>query len=66
VGCGTVFELTPGAGGGWTESALYSFGADSDGMDPVAGLIFDGSGSLYGTTHAGGVGGSGTVFEVMP
>ncbi len=24
-GCGTVFELTPSAGGGWTEKVLYSF-----------------------------------------
>src|ERR1700690_656741 len=24
-GCGTVFELSPNGGGGWTETVLYSF-----------------------------------------
>ena len=28
---GSVFELTPQAGGGWTESVLHSFGAGTDG-----------------------------------
>jgi len=65
VGCGSVFELTPKAGGGWTEKILYSFrNDDKDGNHPYAGLIFDTAGNLYGTTLYGGVYDYGTVFEL--
>jgi uncharacterized repeat protein (TIGR03803 family) len=73
--CGTVFELTRTAGGGWKEKVLHSFRADGkDGQHPRAGLIFDASGNLYGTTWYGGSGscydgnghGCGTVFELTP
>jgi uncharacterized repeat protein (TIGR03803 family) len=37
-----------------------------DGQTPVAGLIFDKEGNLYGTTYVGGEYGYGTVFEVTP
>jgi uncharacterized repeat protein (TIGR03803 family) len=66
-GCGTVFELTPKAGGGWTEKLLHRFkGNTYDGIAPVASLIFDASGNLYGTTSSGGPYGHGTVFELTP
>jgi len=76
-GCGTVFELSYIAGAGWTETVLHSFlGAPgNDGAEPVAALILDGSGNLYGTTSTGGVrsercalllAGCGTVFELSP
>jgi uncharacterized repeat protein (TIGR03803 family) len=68
-GCGTVFELSPEAGGGWTEQVLYSFCAQTDctdGDEPYAGLIFDAAGNLYGTTFYGGTYGYGTVFELTP
>jgi len=69
-GCGTVFELLQP---GYTElGAVYNFkGAPAgDGAAPMAGVIFDGSGNLYGTTEAGGTGacgstGCGTVFELV-
>jgi uncharacterized repeat protein (TIGR03803 family) len=63
---GTVFELTPKAGGGWTEKILHDFGSGEDGSGPQAGLIFDARGNLYGTTYRGGAYGSGTVFELSP
>ena len=75
AGCGTVFELSPKAGGGWTEKLLHSFSNDGkDGFYPMAGLIFDAAGHLYGTTSYGGTGvcsatvptGCGTVFELTP
>ena len=68
-GQGTVFKLTRPVKKGvpWTETILYSFGATSDdGRAPSAGLIVDAEGNLYGTTTAGGVYGSGTVFEITP
>jgi uncharacterized repeat protein (TIGR03803 family) len=65
---GTVFELTPPAKGQtvWTETVLYSFAGGSDGATPVAGLIADNSGALYGTTRFGGSSGNGTVFKLTP
>ena len=65
-GFGTVFEISPDGNGGWTETVLYNFGNASDGQYPFAGLIFDNSGNLYGTTGNGGTFGFGTVFELSP
>src|ERR1700674_3966070 len=66
-GCGTVFELTTKAGGGWAEKVLYSFRDNGkDGNYPYASLIFDAAGNLYGTTVAGGKYYDGTVFELTP
>jgi uncharacterized repeat protein (TIGR03803 family) len=65
-GCGAVFEVSP-SDGSWKERVLYSFCASSgcpDGEFPKAGLVFDSLGNLYGTTFAGGVNGSGVVFEL--
>ncbi|HKN69526.1 MAG TPA: choice-of-anchor tandem repeat GloVer-containing protein [Terriglobales bacterium] len=62
---GTVFQLHQ-AGGVWSETFLYSFGSGGtgDGANPVAGLVEDANGNLYGTTLNGGVFGGGTVFEL--
>ena len=66
-GVGTVFELTPTAGGGWTEQALHSFNNNgTDGYWPYASLIFDAAGNLYGTTGSGGTNDYGTGFELTP
>jgi uncharacterized repeat protein (TIGR03803 family) len=77
AGCGTVFKLSPGSDGTWSETILYNFCSDFntvlclDGSLPKAGLIFDAKGNLYGTTSSGGAnacpfiqGGCGTVFEL--
>ncbi len=64
---GAVFELTPTAGGGWTEKVLYSFNGNGTGGDaPYSGLVFDAVGNLYGTTYYGGTYSGGTVFELSP
>jgi uncharacterized repeat protein (TIGR03803 family) len=63
---GTVFEFSPAGGGNWTEQILYGFGASDDGADPMASLVFDTAGNLYGTTDAGGTYNWGTVFELSP
>jgi uncharacterized repeat protein (TIGR03803 family) len=70
---GTVFTLTPSAGG-YTKSILYAFGTGptDDGAYPDAALIAGRDGALYGTTifgggfpHCGRVG-CGTVFALRP
>jgi uncharacterized repeat protein (TIGR03803 family) len=64
---GTVFELSPGPNGQWTENALHSFNPnEQDGIRPYASLIMDAAGNLYGTTEYGGLYGQGTVFEISP
>jgi uncharacterized repeat protein (TIGR03803 family) len=65
---GTVFELAVPKvkGAEWTEEVLHSFGEDKDGTIPIAGVTFDASGNLYGTTSAGGTYGNGTVFQLTP
>jgi uncharacterized repeat protein (TIGR03803 family) len=61
-GCGTVFKLTPGPDGTWTESVLYSFaGGKSDGYEPASVLLLDAEDALYGTA-AGGASNYGVVF----
>ncbi len=68
---GTVFQLSPGTGG-WTHSILHNFCVNGeihkgcpDGTRPYAGVTFDKSGNLYGTTAVGGAAngtGEGTVY----
>jgi uncharacterized repeat protein (TIGR03803 family) len=64
VAAGTVFELTTKG----KEKVLWSFcsrASCSDGEFPLAGLIRDSSGNLYGTTDYGGAP-VGTVFRLAP
>jgi uncharacterized repeat protein (TIGR03803 family) len=78
-GCGTVFEVSPNQDGTWTENIIYTFCANNtgyscpDGAEPMAGLVLDAAGNLYGTTSSGGSEpcptnsvGCGTVFELSP
>lgn len=62
-GCGVVFKLdTTG-----TLTVLHSFdGGAKDGANPVAGLIRDAAGDLYGTTLNSGTYNLGTVFRILP
>jgi uncharacterized repeat protein (TIGR03803 family) len=59
---GTVFKVAPTG----TETILYNFGTNTvDGKQPMAGLVRDGAGNIYGTTFTGGTTGTkGTVFKV--
>jgi uncharacterized repeat protein (TIGR03803 family) len=70
---GTVFELSPASGGGWTLTVLYTFQGGDDGASPNSTLVMDAAGNLYGETAYGGSGksvycngGCGTVFELSP
>ena len=59
---GTVFEIEAGT---HVETVLYSFRNNiMDGQRPLAGLIMDTAGNIYGTTSSGGPYDSGTVFEI--
>jgi len=53
IACGTVFELSPGAGGVWTEQIIHEFNG-TKGAVPLSGVIFDAFGNLYGSTWLGG------------
>jgi uncharacterized repeat protein (TIGR03803 family) len=64
-GDGTVFELSPKAAGGWTETLLHNFNGE-DGDDCYAGVVFDAFGNLYGTAVEGGTYNHGTVYELIP
>jgi uncharacterized repeat protein (TIGR03803 family) len=77
-GYGNVYELSPPSPGKtkWIETSLHDFTYTNpnDGADPAAGVIFDMSGNLYGTTvalgyieiHGKEYSGGGTVFELSP
>ena len=63
--CGTVFELSPTGTGGYTQKVLHVFSMNGKKpWNPQAGLAMDASGSLYGTTLAGGLAASGAVFQL--
>lgn len=64
-GLGSVYQLTPSEFG-WISKDLYDFTDGSDGGYPWAGLIFDQSGNLYGTTTTAGSGNGGTIFQMTP
>jgi uncharacterized repeat protein (TIGR03803 family) len=63
---GTVFKVTPAG----TETVLYAFQGGTDGIEPLAGLIMDKAGNLYGTTGYGGSGckggNCGIAFKLAP
>jgi uncharacterized repeat protein (TIGR03803 family) len=68
-GYGTVFKLDATTD---TESVLYTFTGGADGAQPMAGLVSDSAGNLYGTTQNGGDfsacinNGCGVVFKLDP
>src|SRR5579872_299219 len=67
-GCGVVFKVAPDG----TETVLHTFTGGADGSTPVAGLLRDANGNLYGTTAFGGSvrprcqRGCGVVFKLSP
>lgn len=61
-GCGVVFKLDKTG----KETVLYSFTGGEDGGRPLAGLIRDEEGNLFGTALFGGHFGQGVVFKLDP
>jgi uncharacterized repeat protein (TIGR03803 family) len=61
---GVVFEIAKTAGGyASTPTTLVNF-TGADGEQPMAGLLIDANGDLFGTTYIGGSDNLGTVFEI--
>jgi|HubBroStandDraft_1064217.scaffolds.fasta_scaffold02635_5 uncharacterized repeat protein (TIGR03803 family) len=57
---GTVFKLDTAG----NETVLHSFTGGADGSNPIAALVRDSLGNLYGTTELGGAYNLGAVFKV--
>lgn len=65
--CAAVLLLAAPASAKQKETVLHSFATQGgDGLQPLAGLIADAAGNLYGTTFGGGEGQNGTVFVITP
>jgi uncharacterized repeat protein (TIGR03803 family) len=73
LGCGTVFKMSPGSGGTWNLSTLYTFDGTTA-FSANGSLALDANGNLFGTTRYGGAinapncapYGCGVVFELSP
>jgi uncharacterized repeat protein (TIGR03803 family) len=68
AGLGTTYLLKPNHGSpGWTKTVLHSFqGGPRDGSSPIAAVVVDASGNVYGTTTQGGAFGQGTAYMLTP
>jgi len=70
-GYGVVYQLAHNADGTWKANILHSF-TGQDGANPMAGVILDPAGNLYGTTSGGGpningfAGYGGVVYRLAP
>ena len=62
---GTIFKVNITSGVLTTVVEFTGNGASNRGSSPLAGLVSDGAGNLWGTTQNGGAGGLGTIFKVQ-
>lgn len=60
---GTIFEVAAGTSI-LTTLASFDYPDSTIGGSPLAGLVIDNSGNLYGTTTYGGANNAGTIFKV--
>ena len=58
---GSVYEIAKGS---TAITTIASFN-NTNGNSPYAGVTFDGSGNIFGTTLSGGANGLGTVYEIL-
>ena len=59
---GVVFKVDSAG----KETVLHNFTYGADGAFPIAGVVRDAAGNLYGTTSSGGTSGGGVVFKIEP
>ena len=65
-GCGTIFRLTRGSSGNWTERPVYRFPGHPNAGTAYNGMISDGGGHFYGATVSGGTADDGAIYEFIP
>lgn len=70
-GTGTIFRLDLSAAAPalttiHTFSSVDADGENAGGAEPYAALVLGLDGNFYGSTHAGGSGGNGTIFRITP
>jgi uncharacterized repeat protein (TIGR03803 family) len=67
---GTVFQLVSSSrlGGSWSQNVLYNFSGGRDGGNPVAGVVIDNMGRVFGAASTGGSGplSGGVIFQLNP
>jgi len=63
-GSGSVYRLSPKAGGGYTYKIINSINP-SGGYDLASGVIFDNAGNLFGALFSGSLLDGGSVFELV-
>ena len=61
----TVFELSPNSDGTWTENVLWTSTGGNEPLNIRAGVVFDISGNLYGTSQYGGASNCGTISSSL-
>ena len=67
---GTIFAVIAVtlsvAGSAFAQETVIRWFNNNDGYDPIAGMVIDASGNLYGSTFYGGVYGAGNIFKLAP
>jgi len=61
-----IITMLAGSAGAAKYKAIYKFKVQNDGRTPMASLVFDAEGNLYGTTANGGPNRTGNIFELSP
>jgi len=65
-GLGTIYKIHHEPNGTWTFSVIHAFTGGADGATGSAGRMILRNGHLYGAATAGGIYGSGVIFELTP
>jgi uncharacterized repeat protein (TIGR03803 family) len=66
LGSGTIFKLSHGIGGQWTETVVHPFQGPPDGAFSYNGMVVDRFGNFYGATVHGGDDDDGSIYKFTP
>ena len=64
--CGTIFKMTRGTNGEWTESVAYRFPGAPRTAFAYNGMVRDSAGNFYGATVHGGNTDDGAIYKFTP